>query len=153
MSHMSLIFCCIALTYLSVFLLFSHSAKQSSLINMGSPGGSVVKNLRAIAESGRHVRFLVWEDPLEGMATHSSILAWQIPWTEEPGRLQSMESQSWTQVSNWTTSPEIFISVSSALSSLYKAINLINTLINAQQAKRDIQSMLCNSGIKKGVAY
>ena len=38
-------------------------------------------------------------------------------------------------------------------SSLYKAINLINTLINAQQAKRDIQSMLCNSGIKKGVAY
>ena len=32
-----------------------------------------------------------WEDPLEkGMATHSSILAWEIPWTEEPGRLQSM---------------------------------------------------------------
>ena len=35
------------------------------------------------------------EDPLElGMATHSSILAWRIPWTEEPGRLQSMGSQS-----------------------------------------------------------
>ena len=35
------------------------------------------------------------EDPLEeGMATHSSILAWRIPWTEQPGRLQSMESQS-----------------------------------------------------------
>ena len=34
---------------------------------------------------------LGWEDPLEkGMATHSSILAWEIPWTEEPGRLQSM---------------------------------------------------------------
>ena len=34
------------------------------------------------------------EDPLEkGMATHSSILAWKIPWTEEPGRLQSMESE------------------------------------------------------------
>ena len=34
-------------------------------------------------------RSLVWEDPLEkGMATHSSILAWRIPWTEEPGRLQ-----------------------------------------------------------------
>ena len=32
-----------------------------------------------------------WEDPLEkGMATHSSILAWEMPWTEEPGRLQSM---------------------------------------------------------------
>ena len=37
---------------------------------------------------------LGWEDPLEeGMATHSSILAWIIPWTEEPGRLHSMGSQ------------------------------------------------------------
>ena len=40
------------------------------------------------------VRFLGWEDPLEeGMATHSSVLAWKIPWTEELGRLQSMGSQ------------------------------------------------------------
>ena len=40
------------------------------------------------------VRSLGWEDPLEkGMATHSSILDWEIPWTEEPGRLQSMGSQ------------------------------------------------------------
>ena len=40
------------------------------------------------------VRSLGWEDPLEkGMATHSSILAWRIPWKEEPGRLQSMGSQ------------------------------------------------------------
>ena len=40
------------------------------------------------------VRSLNWEDPLEkGMATHSSILAWRIPWTEEPGWLQSMGSQ------------------------------------------------------------
>ena len=38
---------------------------------------------------------LGWEDPLkEGMATHSSILAWRIPWTEEPGGLQSTESYS-----------------------------------------------------------
>ena len=37
---------------------------------------------------------LSWEDPLEvGMATHSSILTWEIPWTEEPGGLQSTESQ------------------------------------------------------------
>ena len=37
---------------------------------------------------------LGWEDPLkEGMATHSSFLAWRIPWTEEPGELQSMGSQ------------------------------------------------------------
>ena len=40
------------------------------------------------------VQSLGWEDPLEEeMATHSSILAWRIPWMEEPGRLQSMESQ------------------------------------------------------------
>ena len=40
------------------------------------------------------VQFLAWEDPLEkGMATHSSILAWRIPWTDEPGRLQFMGLQ------------------------------------------------------------
>ena len=40
------------------------------------------------------VRSLDWEDPLEkGMETHSSILAWGIPWTEEPGRLQGMGLQ------------------------------------------------------------
>ena len=45
---------------------------------------------------------LVGEDPLEKeIATHSSILAWEIPWTEEPGRLQSMGSQkSWTRLSD-----------------------------------------------------
>ena len=44
--------------------------------------------------AGDTVRFLGQEDPLEkGMATHSSTLAWRIPWTKEPGRLQSMGSQ------------------------------------------------------------
>ena len=44
--------------------------------------------------AGDWVQFLGWEDPLEKeMATHSSILAWRIPWTEEPGRLQSIGSQ------------------------------------------------------------
>ena len=51
-----------------------------------------VKNLPAMQEA--QVLSLGWEDPLEkGRATHSSILAWRIPWTEEPGRLQPMESQ------------------------------------------------------------
>ena len=59
---------------------------------MGFPGGSVVKNLPAKQEMC--VRSLGWEDPLEKeMATHSSILAWEIPWTEEAGGLQSMRSQ------------------------------------------------------------
>ena len=48
-----------------------------------------VKNLPAMQET--EVQSLGWEDPLEkGMATHSSILAWRIPWTEEPGGLQSI---------------------------------------------------------------
>ena len=51
-----------------------------------------VKNLTAVPET--QVRSLGQEDPLEkGMATHSSILAWRIPWTEEPGGLQSVGSQ------------------------------------------------------------
>ena len=51
-----------------------------------------VKNLPAMWETW--VQSLSWEDPLqEGLATHSSILAWRIPWTEEPGGLQSRGSQ------------------------------------------------------------
>ena len=47
------------------------------------------------------VQFLGQEDALDkGMGTHSSILAWRIPWTEEPGRLQSMELQSQTLLIN-----------------------------------------------------
>ena len=45
-----------------------------------------VKNLPAMQETW--VQYLVWEDPLEkGMATDSSILAWEVPWTEEPGQV------------------------------------------------------------------
>ena len=52
----------------------------------------MVKNLPAMQETW--VQALGWEDPLEkGMAMHSSILAWRIPWTEEPGGLQSMALQ------------------------------------------------------------
>ena len=55
----------------------------------------LVNNLPASAgEYETHVQSLGQEDPLEkGMTTHSSILAWRIPWTEEPARLQSMGSQ------------------------------------------------------------
>ena len=56
------------------------------------PGGSEVKN--PPANAGDNVQSLIWEDPLEkGMATHSSILVWEIPWAEETGGLQSMGSQ------------------------------------------------------------
>ena len=61
----------------------------------GFPGDSVVNNLTALQETW--VRALDQEDRLEEeMATHSSILAWRIPWTEEPGGLQSTGLQSRT---------------------------------------------------------
>ena len=63
----------------------------------------MVKNLPIMQET--QVRSLGQKDPLEkGMATHSSILAWRIPWTEEPGRIQSMSilghESAMTQSSN-----------------------------------------------------
>ena len=52
----------------------------------------MVKHLPAMRET--RVRFLGWEDPLKKeMAIHPRTIAWKIPWTEEPGRLQSMGSQ------------------------------------------------------------
>ena len=63
----------------------------------------MVKNLPAMKETW--VRSLSWEDPLEkGMATYSSILAWRISWTEEPGGLQSRGSQ--IVVHDWVTNKD-----------------------------------------------
>ena len=65
---------------------------------------NMVKILPAICLQETWVRCLDWEDPLEkGTATHSSILAWRIPWTEETGRLQTMGSQRVGH--NWATFP------------------------------------------------
>ena len=64
----------------------------------GFSGGSVVFTPMQEPQE-MWVQSLGGEDHLEeGMATHSSLLAWKIPWTEEPGGLQSMGSQSWTQL-------------------------------------------------------
>ena len=63
-----------------------------NIVSGASQVAQMVKNLPAMQET--QVQSVGWEDPLEkGMATHSSILAWAIPWTEEPGGLQSMGSQ------------------------------------------------------------
>ena len=61
----------------------------------GFPGGSAIKNLPAVQQPQEtQVQSLGQKDPLEkGIAIHSSILAWRIPWTEEPGGLQSMGLQ------------------------------------------------------------
>ena len=66
-----------------------------SSARIGFPSGSVVKNPPAKArDTERRIQSRGQEDPLEEeMAPHSSILSWKIPWTEEPGGLQSMGSQ------------------------------------------------------------
>ena len=69
------------------------STGTQHLSNKKLPGAHMVKNSPAM--QGMWVRSLGWEDPLEKeMAIHSTILAWRIPWTEEPGGLQSMGLQS-----------------------------------------------------------
>ena len=63
---------------------------------MGFPDGSAGKEFTCNEQETQEMEFqsLGWNDPLEEeMATHSSILAWKIPWTEEPGRLQCMGLQ------------------------------------------------------------
>ena len=79
------------------FLILSPSADSRPWITskvilpLGFHGGSLVKNLPA--RQVTRVQSVGWEDPVKVMATHSSIRAWRIPWTEEPGRLQFMGSQ------------------------------------------------------------
>ena len=70
---------------------------------LGFPSGSAVKNLPAEQQlQETQVRSLGWEDPLEeGMTTHTSIIAWRIPWIGEPGRLQSWLAKTQNQLSNW----------------------------------------------------
>ena len=71
-----------------------HREDVNSVLTL--PWASLVAQIVKIppAMQKTQVQSLGWEDPLEnGTATHSSILSWRIPWTEEPGRLQSMGSQ------------------------------------------------------------
>ena len=72
--------------FISIFISLSISISGATLIAQS------VKNLPAVQET--RVQFLGQEDPLEKeMVTHSSVLAWRIPWTEQPGGLQSIGSQ------------------------------------------------------------
>ena len=80
--------------YRSDFFFLVHFFKNYVKIQKtwGSLVAQEIKNLPSVQEN--QVQSLGWEDPLEeGMATHSSILAWRILWTEEPGELQSMGLQ------------------------------------------------------------
>ena len=86
------------------------------VLTWGFPGGSVVKNLPVMQE------MQVWspgrEDPLEEeMATHSSILAWEIPWTEDWWATIQRVAKSWIQLIDWTTT--------TVLTWIYTFVNLI----------------------------
>ena len=79
--------------HLSVIANFSKIIEIIATNNF--PVAQMIKNLLAMPET--QVRYPGGEDPLEkGMAIHSSTLAWRIPWTENPGGLQSLGSQNWT---------------------------------------------------------
>ena len=88
--------------YLFIQLCWARHAGSliSVVICKGLPRGSAVKNLPAVQDvQETRVRSLGREDPLEeGMATHPTILLWRVPWTEEPGGLQSIGLQSQTRL-------------------------------------------------------
>ena len=79
--------------YISLVILFLYFFWGGTMLcGMASLGAQRVNCLPGMRETW--VQSLGWEDPLEKeMATHSSSLAWKIPWTEEPGRLQPMGKQ------------------------------------------------------------
>ena len=88
-------------SHMSSFLSISvGDIDQLWYFHWGFPASSGIKNPLAMQKPQETwVWSLGWEDPLEEeMATHSSILAWRIPWTEEPGGLESMGSQSRTRL-------------------------------------------------------
>ena len=95
---------------------------------------------------------LIWEDPLEKeIAAHSRILAWEITWTEEPGRLQSMELQkSQTQLSNWKTTTTMYTVISSTnsdgLTSSFPIWNHCTTFAFLIAVARTSKTMLNKSG-------
>ena len=82
---------------------------NQSIISWASFVAQLVKSLPAMQET--KVWFLGWEDPLQKeMATHSSVLAWRIPQTEEPGRLQSVGSQELDTTERLSTHTHCFMS-------------------------------------------
>ena len=114
--------------------LVTHYLIWSSLMMLGSdsearlPVSSV--GLRPTVDETQ-VRYLGWEDPLEKeMATHSNILAWRIPWTEKPGRLQSMGSKRVRYY--WVTN------TLSSVSGLLGYFHIL-TVVNNAAIKMDVQ--------------
>ena len=82
----------------------SKTNSNSVISSRTSVVAQMVENLPAMGETWVHS--LSWENPLEeGMATHSSVLAWRIPMAEEPGRLQSIRLQKLYKMAKWKVFP------------------------------------------------
>ena len=94
--------------FLIFFFLMNHFPFRIKLKYLQRLVAQMVKNLSSMLDI--RVWSLGWDNPLEKwMATHSSILAWRIPWAEDPGGLQSMGSQSWTQLSDQHTQTHLLL--------------------------------------------
>ena len=110
---------------------------------MGFPGGSESTESACNARDPNSI--IGSEDPLEKeMATHSSTLAWKIPWTEEPGRLQSMGLQ--TVRHHWATSYFLFLSLKKKESSYYliKVVMLTQSRLHQFSSLTQSCPTLCN---------
>ena len=104
----------------------------------------MVKKLPAMQET--QVQFLGQEEPLEeGIATHSSILAWRIPWTEEPGGLQSMQSQRVRN--NWATKHSTVLVnvvnnfIGNFCISFFSSVSFPTSFLSSRSFPRDIQAL------------
>ena len=134
MLYLSQVYSKVIQLYIHMYLFFFSKMFPFRLlqnIEQNFSGGSVVKNLPAMQEM--QVQSLGQEDPLEKcMATHSSILAWRIPWIEGPGGLQSIGLQSPTQLKwlsmhlHWAEFPVLY---SRSLLGIYFILFLINLFI------------------------
>ena len=94
----SVSFLSVAMTILTLPALLLQLLLIYPCLSRGSPGASDGKK-KSACNAGDLGSSLGWEDPLKkGMATHSNILAWRTPWTEEPGRLQSIETPGFGHV-------------------------------------------------------
>ena len=121
----------------------------------GFPGGSVVKNPPIMHET--QVQSLGQEDPLEKeMAMHSSILAWEIPWKEEPGGLQSMGSHRVRHKWETEPAPRVYIyvnpnlrySVSSGSSAVaFVSYSSLGKIINATSFEEMNEKVYLNSQV------
>ena len=124
------------------------SSSSSNIRQLWSfPGGSALKNLPTIQET--QIRILDQEDALEeGMATHSSLLAWRTPWTEEPGGLQSMGLQRvGHDCSDWARRREEVVgclfarSISSNIFSIIERLSVFGQ--DSFQHMRHIRFLIC----------